>query len=244
MLGDIDVALCESVAAELGSDTLALPLDVTDRASFTAFFDAAEAAAGPIDILINNAGIAAVGPFADEPYEVSERTVAINLNGVLIGSKLAVERFVPRRHGHVFNVSSMAGRLSTPNCATYCGTKAAVASFTDGLRLELRGTGVQVTKVLPSWARTELMSGIKVPAVLERLTMVDPEDVARAIVNAAAQRHAPSTVVVPPFVDAIYRLTAPFQGPLVEGVLRAIRADQILMGVDKGARRDYVHRTT
>ena len=65
-IGDIDGPLAERTASELGSDTIGLPLDVTDQASFTEFLDAVESRLGPLDVLVNNAGIMPVGPFVDE----------------------------------------------------------------------------------------------------------------------------------------------------------------------------------
>jgi len=88
-IGDIDVALAERTAQELGGSTLGLPLDVTDRGSFEAFLREAESQLGLLDVLINNAGIMPVGPFIQESDATARRLVDINLHGDIFGSKLA-----------------------------------------------------------------------------------------------------------------------------------------------------------
>ena len=100
----------EGVATQLGLTTYA-KLDVTDEASFEAFLDYVEETLGPIDILINNAGIMPVSRLIDEPAQVMRRIIDINVMGVIIGSKLAAQRMVPRRRGHIINVASLAGEI-------------------------------------------------------------------------------------------------------------------------------------
>src|ERR1700736_1325011 len=95
-IGDIEAPLAEKTAEELGAGTIGLPLDVTDRASFAAFLQEVETRLGPLDVLINNAGIMPIGPFVEETDATAERMVDINLMGVIFGSQLALERFVPR----------------------------------------------------------------------------------------------------------------------------------------------------
>ena len=109
-LGDIDIELAEQTAAELGGGTLALSLDVTDRASFECFLDETEQQLGPLDVLINNAGIMQLGLLAEESDATTTRQIDINLHGVICGSKLALQRFLPRRSGHLVNIASTAGK--------------------------------------------------------------------------------------------------------------------------------------
>src|SRR5579864_5672257 len=77
-IGDIDAALVEQTASELGSGTIGLPLDVTDRESFAAFLDEVERQLGPLDVLVNNAGIMPIGPFVDETDPTARRLLDIN----------------------------------------------------------------------------------------------------------------------------------------------------------------------
>ena len=157
-IGDIDAALVERTAQNLGAGTLGLRLDVTDRASFAAFIEEVESRIGELDVLINNAGIMPIGPFVDESDATAQRMVDINVHGVIYGSKLALARFIPRHSGHLVNVASIAGRGATPGAATYAATKHAVFGLTDSLRQELRGTGVSLTVVMPVGVNTELYS--------------------------------------------------------------------------------------
>src|SRR5436853_4171097 len=106
-IGDIDSALAERTADELGHGTVGLPLDVTDRASFSAFLDEVENRLGPLDALINNAGIMPIGAFTEETDATAIRMVDINLHGVIYGSKLALARFIPRNRGHLVQIAAV-----------------------------------------------------------------------------------------------------------------------------------------
>ncbi|WP_433523326.1 SDR family oxidoreductase [Nocardia pseudovaccinii] len=190
-IGDIDVELVTKTAAELGADPdakiVGLPLNVTDKASFAAFLDSVDSALGPLDVLVNNAGIMPTGLFADEDEAMTQRIIDINLNGVIHGSRLAVRRFMDRGSGHVINIASLAGTQGFPGLATYCATKHAVVGFTSALHLEMKEHGVHVGAVLPGIVRTELSAGANMPTWITPLTTVDPEDVAQAIVKSVKQ---------------------------------------------------------
>src|ERR1700728_4208585 len=85
-IGDIEAPLAQDTARALGPDVLGLALDVTSRTSFDTFLSEVEARLGPLDVLINNAGITPVGALADEPDEVTQRAVDVNVSGVILGS--------------------------------------------------------------------------------------------------------------------------------------------------------------
>src|SRR3978361_1263089 len=109
-IGDIDETTVKESGADLGLEVYG-KLDVTDPGSFADFLDQVERQLGPIDVLVNNAGIMPVGRIVDEPDAVTRRILDINVFGVILGSKLAAQRMVPRRRGHVINVASLAGEL-------------------------------------------------------------------------------------------------------------------------------------
>ncbi len=180
-IGDLDLALAEQTAAELGGGAIALPLDVTDRASFASFLDEAEKQLGPLDVLVNNAGIMPVTPFVEESEESMRRQVDINLHGVITGTQLAIERMQPRGTGHIVNIASSAGKAGVPGIATYSATKHGVVGLSEAVRAELRGSGVEISCVMPIPVNTELIDGVSDQRVIKR---VEPEDVANEIVDA------------------------------------------------------------
>src|SRR5437868_11145514 len=157
-IGDIEASLAEKTAGELGSGTIGLALDVTDRASFTRYLEEAESRLGPLDILINNAGIMPIGPFVEESDATAKRMIDINLVGLIYGSKLALERFLPRGRGHLVNIASVAGKAGFPGGATYCATKHAVVGLSEAIRAEVRSTDIAVSIVMPSPVNAELYS--------------------------------------------------------------------------------------
>ena len=118
-IGDLDEAEAAATAAGLGERAAGFALDVTDAASFAAFLDAAEERLGPLDVLVNNAGIMWVGRFHEEPEEVALRQFDVNLHGVLRGTKLAAARMRARGRGQIVNVASSASKIAPPGEATY-----------------------------------------------------------------------------------------------------------------------------
>jgi NADP-dependent 3-hydroxy acid dehydrogenase YdfG len=236
-IGDLDLATAQRTAAELGPAIVALPLDVTRRASVRAFLDAAEDRLGPLDVVVNNAGIMPLGDFTDEDDATAQRMVDVNVNGVLFGMKEALARFRPRGRGHVVNIASSAGKAGYPGGATYCGTKHFVVGLSEAVRLELRGTGIDVTCVMPILANTELSAGL---GQARGLKNVEPEDVADAIVDALRTRRA--DVYVPRILGPLHQLAGALPRSGREAIARAVRADQVLARVDAEARRGYEER--
>jgi NADP-dependent 3-hydroxy acid dehydrogenase YdfG len=232
-LGDLDLGETER-AAESVPGSIGLALDVTDRASFAAFLDATEARLGPLDVLVNNAGIMPVGPFLGEEDATAMRQVDINVHGVLHGMKLALPGMLARGTGHVVNLASMAAKIGVPGGATYSGTKFFVYGASEAVRGELRGTGVEISCVMPVPVNTELASG------LQRArggNFVEPEDVAEEIV--ATLERPRFDVFVPRSVGRIYHFTGMLPRLAREGVARAFKADRVLAGADPAARREY-----
>jgi len=233
-IGDIDAPLAVKTASELGSGTIGLPLDVTDRESFAGFLDEVERQLGPLDVLVNNAGIMPVGPFLGEDDATAKRQTDINLQGVIVGTKLAVERFTPRGRGHIVQLASIAGKLGFPGGATYTATKHAVVGLTEALRAELRGTGIELHQVLPIGVNTELYSGV---SGARGFKTAEPEDVASAIVELL--QTGKFEIYVPKAVGAIVRLKALMPRPVVDAIIRWTKGDQLLLAADPAARAAY-----
>jgi short-subunit dehydrogenase len=211
--------------------------DVTDPEAFAAFLDEAERDLGPIDVLVNNAGIMPVGPFAQEDPSVTRRQVEINIVGVMTGTRLALDRMLPRGRGHVVNLASAAGRVAVPGEAVYTATKHAVVGFGEALRAELRGTGVHVTTVMPSLAATELAAGMRPPRFVP---MVQPDQVAAAI--AGALERPKLEVIVPAWTTGLIRLQLAMPAGFRDAMRRFFRIEEVGGEVDYGARAAYVER--
>jgi short-subunit dehydrogenase len=236
-VGDVDAASAEAVAAELGGDAVGLALDVTDRPGFTAFLDEIERRMGPIDVLVNNAGIMPVGPFDEEDDATAIRVLEINLHGVIHGTKEAVRRMRPRGTGHIVNISSSAGKSSFPNLATYCATKHGVVGLSEAVRTELRGSGIEVSVVMPGIVRTELTTGLVDTPAFKSST---PEEVADAVVDAI--KSARFDVYVPKSIGVAWAVFNLVPRRMRETVARAIGLDRALLGADRAARAAYEAR--
>ncbi|WP_327144266.1 SDR family oxidoreductase [Nocardia sp. NBC_01327] len=182
-IGDIDEPAVQAAGKSLGLE-VAVKLDVTEPNSFAAFLDEVEARLGPIDVLVNNAGIMPVGRISDEPDAVTRRILDINAYGVILGTKLAVQHMLPRGRGHIINVSSLAGETYTPGLATYCASKYAVVGFTEAVRVEHRTSGLDFSLMMPSFVNTELTAGTK---GIKGFHNVEPEDIAAGILSLIAR---------------------------------------------------------
>jgi len=232
-IGDLDLEVAERTAGEIGPRAAAFALDVTDRASFERFLESVEARFGAVDALVNNAGIMLLGPFVDEDDATARRMVDINVHGVMLGMKLAVPRFVARGEGHLINIASAAGKAPYPGGATYCGTKHFVVGVSETVRGELRGTGVDLSVVMPVVVDTELAAGLRTPHGIPR---VQPEDVAAAIVDTL--RRPRFDVYVPRAIGPLTALSAIAPRRLRELMMRAIGAHRVLW-VDPAERAGY-----
>jgi NAD(P)-dependent dehydrogenase (short-subunit alcohol dehydrogenase family) len=235
-IGDLDLALAERTAAGLGGGTIALALDVTDRASFEKFLEETERQLGPVDAVVNNAGIMPVTPFVDESEDSIRRQIDINLIGVITGTQLAIKRLQPRGSGYIVNIASQAGKAGIPGIATYSGTKHAVVGMSEAVRQELRGSGVEVLCVMPTVVNTELTSGVGQRWVKP----VEAEDVANEIVDAMEVPRF--DVFVPRANGVMYKLLTLLPRGAREGLGRLMKIDKLMFEVDHGARRAYEER--
>jgi NAD(P)-dependent dehydrogenase (short-subunit alcohol dehydrogenase family) len=237
-LGDLDGDLARVEAAALPGawPHAGFALDVTNPESFEGFLQEADEL-GPLDVLVNNAGIMPVRAFAEEDPLVTRRQIEINLLGVTTGTRLALERMLPRGRGHVVNVASAAGRVAVPGEAVYTATKHAVVGFDEALRVELRGTGVDVSTIMPSLAATELASGMRPPRFVP---MVKPEQVAKAIVKTLERPKL--EVIVPAWTTPLIRMTLALPPNARDRVRDFFRIGEVGSEIDTTARASYVER--
>ncbi|HTA35489.1 MAG TPA: SDR family oxidoreductase [Solirubrobacteraceae bacterium] len=240
-IGDVDVDAALATAAELGPSAVGLALDVTDRDSFSTFLDSAERELGPIDVLVNNAGIMQIGRFIDEDDLTAQRMVDINIHGVILGMKLALARMIPRDRGHIVNIASQAGKFGAPGGATYSATKHAVVGLSEAVRGELRllGAHVDLSYVMPYVVNTELGSGL---GHARGFSNLEPSEVADAIVEALQLGIV--EVWVPKSGKRTNVLGAVLPRRLSEGMARAMKADRVLADADTLTRRNYELRAS
>ena len=223
-IGDLDEDLARRTAKDLGAATFAMRVDVTDHTGFSAFLDEVEREVGPIDVLINNAGIMALSALDEESDQTTARQIAINLAAVIHGTREAMRRMKPRGSGHIVNVASLAGKVGLPGGATYSATKHGVVGLSEAALMELRGTGVEVSCVMPTIVRTELADGL---AETRLSSKVAPEDVANAIVDAL--RKPRFDVYVPRYLGMVTRLTRALPRGFGEWLGRSTKTDTVLL---------------
>jgi NAD(P)-dependent dehydrogenase (short-subunit alcohol dehydrogenase family) len=236
-IGDVDEVRVKESGAALGLDVYG-KLDVTDPHSFADFLDEVERQLGPIDVLVNNAGIMPVGRIIDEPDAVTRRILDINVYGVILGSKLAVQRMVPRGQGHVINVASLAGEAYAVGLASYGASKHAVIGFTDAARLEYRSAGVKFSLVLPTFVNTELVAGT---AGMKGFKNAEPADIAAAIVGLVA--HPKPRVRVTKTAGALIASQKFLPRVVSEGLNRVLGGEHVFTDdIDVDKRKAYEAR--
>ncbi|HKH12351.1 MAG TPA: SDR family oxidoreductase [Rubrobacter sp.] len=176
-----------------GAESLVLPTDVTDRGQVKALVDRAEDELGPVDALVNCAGVMYFTLMENVRADEWDRTVEVNCKGALNCVGAVLPGMVGRGRGHIVTISSDAGRVVFPGLAVYSASKFFVEALSKGLRLETAGTGVKVTTVQPGNVATDLLDLSGDEEALERYgqptgaKVLDPEDVAASIVYALSQ---------------------------------------------------------
>lgn len=233
-IGDLDAHEAATVAATLDGGAIGLRLDVTDPASVAGFLDEVEARLGPLDVLVNNAGIMVVGPFADEDDAATARELEVNVLGVVYGMRHAIKRMERHGGGHIVNVASLASWFSTPGEATYSATKHAVRGLTESVRFELRRQPIGLTSVYPGVVDTELAVGTGSGKALQ------PSQVADAIADALRRPRA--EVFVPGAAGPLARLNTALRPRARQVLGRLLKVDQVATHVEANARAAYETR--
>jgi short-subunit dehydrogenase len=199
----------EEAVAKLKSEGSAAPgyvLDVTSPEQIAEVRTRLNAEHGPIDVLVNNAGVAFGGAFLNVPLERHLATVNVNLSGVIAMTYAFLPDLLARPAGHVVNIASAAAVVAMPMGTSYAASKWGVLGFSESLREELRELGhrhIDVTTICPSFISTGLFAGAKPPRLTRWLTA---EQVADAVVRAVEQRR--EFVMMPWSARVLYGLTA------------------------------------
>jgi len=184
--------------------------DVSSRGELEDALSEIQAANGPVDVLVNNAGTGAYGPFATSDLANLENALAINYLGTVYGTHALLPGMLERRRGHVVNISSVAGRVATPGECAYSGSKFAVVGFTQALAMELRGTGVGASMILPGPVDTNGLLKADEDYTRSFPPKVSAERVALATLRAVDRNLL--EVVVPSWFRAVATFQAAFSG--------------------------------
>lgn len=201
--------LLDKLAAEIGGGALVVAHDLADSARATEWIAAAEATHGPIDVLVNNAGMENVGSTAASDTVTALKLLHLNLLTPLLLTRTLLPQMILRRTGTIVQVASVAGLVAPPGQAWYGASKAGLAQFTETLRSELGGTGVHVCVVYPGPVKTPMgdiafakYGGREGPA--GRAPEGSPDVLARLVRRAVERRHP--RVIYPRFYALAYFL--------------------------------------
>ncbi len=198
LLADINRDGCAetvALAAQRGAAAQAMSVDVADAAQVEGLAVAAEAQLGRVDLVVNNAGVAAAGAVGVAPLSDWQWVISTNLWGVIHGCHVFVPRLLKQGGGAILNVASVAGLIHAPGMGAYSVTKAGVVALSETLAAELRGRNVHVTVLCPSFFRTNLLATARAP--VEALALAEKafagaaltaDDVAAAALRAVRRR--------------------------------------------------------
>jgi all-trans-retinol dehydrogenase (NAD+) len=171
----------------LGVSAWGFPVDVTNPASIASLKAQIAAEVGPIDVLVNNAGVVFGGPFTETPLDQHFRTYEVNTFGLVAMTHAFLPDLIGRPESHLVNISSASGFVGLPYGSTYASSKWAVIGFSESIRAELKVLGhehVHVTIVCPSYIGTGMFEGAAAP---KATNILEPDFIAEKVVHAVEQ---------------------------------------------------------
>ncbi|MFD6195744.1 SDR family NAD(P)-dependent oxidoreductase [Mycobacteriaceae bacterium NPDC060252] len=236
VIADLDGDAAARAAREIGSGAQGFALDVAEFDEYLRVVTEVEQAIGPIDIVVNNAGIMPVGPLLGELRGVAEATMRVNFWSHYISYQVLAPRMIARGRGHFINVTSAAGAIHSPGLASYVASKHAATGFARSAREELAGTGVTISTVMPAAVRTQLVDGIPFKW-WEKIGIIPPGWVARDAVRTV--RNRPAVVGSPRGTVLALRLQHLVPEWLWLLGRRVVDADRTVGPVDRRARSEY-----
>src|SRR5262245_12413576 len=169
----------EDTARVISEKARVFPADVRKKDDLERLFEQTAGAIGPVDILVNAAGLGIFGPVADFKDEDFEILIETNLRGIFFACRFVLPSMIERKRGHIINIASIAGKVGSANRAVYCASKFGVVGFTESLAEEVRQHGIRVSLVCPGSTDTGFSSSGA--SVKSRERMLRPEDIAHAV---------------------------------------------------------------
>jgi NAD(P)-dependent dehydrogenase (short-subunit alcohol dehydrogenase family) len=196
----------EETAAQLGEGVVPFHVDIVQEAEVEAMFAAAMEAFGQVDAVLNVAGIAGAQPLAEITMDEYDRIMAVDLRGVLLGTKHGIQAMLPTGGGAIVNWSSIAGlNASTLPTSVYSAAKAGVISFTKAAAVEYGAQGIRANTICPGFIETPMSGGpgaaARFPALVQGSALKrggQPEEVAEVAAFLASDRASYVTGVVIP----------------------------------------------
>jgi len=189
--GDRLDALAAELRAAHGTEVEVLTADLTDDADLVGVEARLGDEASPVDLLVNNAGFATSGRFAELPVDGEVAEIRLNVMAPVRLTRAVLPGMIARGHGGVVNVSSIAALQPLPHWATYAATKAYLTSFGEAVHEEVRGHGVTVLTLMPGFTHTEFHSHSGVPPLgIPGPLWMDPEEVVSSALGALRRRRA------------------------------------------------------
>lgn len=235
-VADVDLPEAEAVAEEIGCE--AFRVDVSDRSSVRSFLRQVDEDMGGLDVVINNAGIASAASRATEQDPaLLERTIDVNLKGVMYGTVEGIEILEPKRSGQIVNIASLAGLIGVPGLAAYAAAKHGVVGFTESVRIEYEGSGIDFTCVMPGPVATGMMDGTSSSPLVK---LLEPEEMALAIADAVES--GKERVSLPRASWFLSRYSSLLPARASMWLNKITRVDRIYTDVDPAARREYEDR--
>ena len=173
--------ILKEAQAELGSDVEMMTCDVTQEDQVKKVYENVMSNHGKIDILINNAGMAAKAKSYEMSYDLWKKVVDVNLNGAFLCAREAMKIMVNQKSGRIINIGSISGQMSRPENAPYTATKFAIEGLTRALALDGRDHGVAVSVIHPGNAATNIWKGRE--EISEREGLIPLEDLGKLAVT-------------------------------------------------------------
>jgi short-subunit dehydrogenase len=213
-----------AAARSLGGEAVVAQTDVVDRQQVQSAVNTAVSSFGRLDILVNNAGIGYLGMLEDTPTEAIETLWSVNMMGTIHATQAAIPLMRAQGGGHIINVASVSAKRGHPGNSIYCATKFAMVGLSEALRVELHGSGIEVSLVCPIGTATEFFDASSARSKRAHSPMGPihtAEKVARAIVR-CARRPRPEVILSP--LARIFLVINTFSPRLADRILLSVRS--------------------